>query len=198
MPSVYEEALEITVYGDPVPWAAQARVQKTGFRFTPARQTQAVGRIIAAVRSRELEPLPAGQPVLLAAEFVVKRPKGHYGSGRNAGKIKEAYRDAWPTGRPDLSNLLKLLEDALVQSNLLPDDDQVVQLGGCCKRYQDSPDDPVRSVAYLRAVTRASVKSVTIPGMQKSLLGEGSHGSTEDERLVLTGSGGTAAGVRGH
>ena len=192
-----DEALEITVYGDPVPWAAQARSQKTGARFTQARQTQAMSRVIAAVNAMAPDAFPAGQPVLLAAEFVVKRPKGHYGSGRNAGKVKDAYIDIWPTGRPDLSNLFKLLEDALVQSNLLPDDDQIVQIGGCCKRYQDNPDDPVRTVAHLRAVKRPAVKSVTIPGMQTSLTEEG-NGSTQDERLALAGAGAGASRVRGN
>lgn len=167
--------IEIVVPGPPVPWASQAVNRKTGNRFIPSRQAEASSKVVAVVRALEaageLEPFPRGQPVALLCEFVCKRPADHWGTGRNAGVLKPAHRDAMPTGRPDLSNLLKLIEDGLVLSNLIPDDDQVVQ-AHASKRYQLTPEEGPRSVAFIRPVSPA-VKSVTMPSGQPSLLEEG-------------------------
>ena len=64
-------------------------------------------------------------PLLIEATFYVARPKVHYGTGRNAGILK-ASSPRYPTGRPDYSNLVKLIKDALTLSGVLPDDDQII------------------------------------------------------------------------
>jgi Holliday junction resolvase RusA-like endonuclease len=56
-----------------------------------------------------------------------------------------------PTGKPDLSNLLKMVEDCLVLAQVMPDDDQVVRLGECQKLYVPFGEQP-RSVIRIRAV----------------------------------------------
>ena len=117
----------LVVPGDPVPWAPKQTNRKTGNRFISPRQEEAIGRVLAAVERAELaDTFSADQAVILSAVFHVKRPKGHYGSGRNAGVIKEQWQGRRPTGRPDLSNLVKLVEDAMVLGGVLPDDDQIV------------------------------------------------------------------------
>lgn len=47
----------------------------------------------------------------LAVTFHMPRPKGHYGTGRNAGVIKPT-APAFPTVKPDATKLLRALEDA--------------------------------------------------------------------------------------
>lgn len=67
---------------------------------------------------------PFTGPVELWVIFSLARPKGHYGSGRNAGTVKDS-APMFPTGRPDCTKLLRGLEDALTGIVWL-DDAQVV------------------------------------------------------------------------
>lgn len=153
MNRVHATEIVVSVPGDPVPWAGKQTNRKTGNRFIPGRQADATGRVLAAAGKRfeEHGPLPAGTPLSLDCEFFIRRPKGHYGTGRNAGTIKPAFVDAEPTGRPDLSNLVKLIEDGIVLAGLVPDDDQVVAISAR-KVYTGSREEQPRSVARLRAL----------------------------------------------
>ena len=65
-------------------------------------------------------------PVWMALHFVFTRPAGHFGTGRNAGKLKPS-APRWPTSRAigDRTNLLKSVEDALT-GIVWHDDSQVV------------------------------------------------------------------------
>lgn len=121
--------LVFAIPGEPVPWAATKRNQRSGNRFLPARQEEAIARNVAAINQQlgefEGTVFEAGVPLLLSCVFVVKRPKGHYGTGRNAAVLKD-WAPARPTGKPDLSNLGKMIEDCLVLARVMPDDDQVV------------------------------------------------------------------------
>lgn len=63
--------------------------------------------------------------VRLSLIFFRPRPKGHFGTGRNAGKLK-ANAPAHPTSRPDLLKLARALEDACT-GVLWVDDSQIVE-----------------------------------------------------------------------
>jgi len=65
--------------------------------------------------------------------FYFPRPASHFGSGKNAGKLK-ASAPARPTGKPDRDNLCKSTEDALTQAGIWWDDSQVTD-GRIRKRY---------------------------------------------------------------
>lgn len=68
-------------------------------------------------------PLLTG-PLKLILIFYVVRPQGHYGSGRNAEKLKPSAPMA-PTTRPDLTKLIRAVEDAMT-GIVWRDDSQVV------------------------------------------------------------------------
>lgn len=123
-------AFEIVVPGDPIPWSAGTN-PKGGGKIIPGRVTAQVGKIVEAWNQTYGERgvwLEKGRPVALGLRFYVTRPKNHYGSGRNARTLNAAGLAArYPTGRPDLSNLVKLAEDALT-GLVWQDDDQVVRL----------------------------------------------------------------------
>lgn len=51
-------------------------------------------------------------PLALSMRFVVARPKGHFGTGKNAGTVK-ASAPRWPAVKPDATKLLRAAEDAL-------------------------------------------------------------------------------------
>ena len=71
-------------------------------------------------------------PLLVAFTFRVRRPRAHYRTGKNAGKL-HAWAPAYPTGRPDALKLARAVEDALT-GILYVDDAQSVTLR-VAKRY---------------------------------------------------------------
>jgi Holliday junction resolvase RusA-like endonuclease len=69
--------------------------------------------------------IPWDGPLGLAAIFTIRRPKGHFGTGRNAGVVK-ASACLWPIVKPDATKLLRAIEDALT-GVVWTDDAQVVE-----------------------------------------------------------------------
>lgn len=63
-------------------------------------------------------------PLALEVTFYVARPKGHYGSGRNAAVVRPSAPE-FPATRPDVTKLLRGTEDALT-GVLWRDDAQIV------------------------------------------------------------------------
>lgn len=70
--------------------------------------------------------LPRDGPVSLTVTFVLPRPKGHFGTGRNAGMLKRSAPEH-VTVSPDLDKLQRALFDGLHQVALY-DDSQIVQV----------------------------------------------------------------------
>lgn len=70
-----------------------------------------------------------GQPIGAEVTFTLDRPRYHYGTGRNAQTIKERYTTARPVGHDtgDADKLLRLVLDALQDTDVLPDDCAVVE-----------------------------------------------------------------------
>jgi Holliday junction resolvase RusA-like endonuclease len=64
-------------------------------------------------------------PVSLRLTFIRPRPKGHFGTGRNADAIKPSAPD-FPTTRPDALKLARAVEDALT-GVLWADDAQITE-----------------------------------------------------------------------
>jgi Holliday junction resolvase RusA-like endonuclease len=65
--------------------------------------------------------------VIVEIEYYFRRPKSHYGTGKNSDILK-ASAPKRMTKRPDLDNLNKAVLDAIQDSNLLKDDSAVVRL----------------------------------------------------------------------
>lgn len=83
---------------------------------------------------------PLDGPLSVDMVFSMPRPKGHYGTGRNAGVLK-ASAPLYPQGMPDLSKLARSTEDALTSAGLWKDDARVVEYGRLAKVYA-GPGDP--------------------------------------------------------
>lgn len=73
-------------------------------------------------------------PITLTALFYLPRPKYHYNS---KGQVKDRFINARPTGKPDLSNLIKGAEDAL-NGIVWSDDSLIVGYGDSGKHYADT------------------------------------------------------------
>lgn len=68
---------------------------------------------------------PANGPVVVDLVFYLPRPKGHYGTGRNAGVLKDSAPQV-PTTKPDGDKLTRAALDALTTAAVYRDDSQVV------------------------------------------------------------------------
>jgi len=124
-------SIEVVIYGEARPAGALAIGQrKDGGRFLHHRSGPELAAWKNAIRS-EVGPLvtdPTRAAVRVAATFCVKRPAGHFGTGRNAGTLK-ASAPAFPTTRAkgDVDKLARALLDALT-GVYFADDSQVVDL----------------------------------------------------------------------
>lgn len=72
-------------------------------------------------------------PVMASVVFTFERPAGHWGTGRNAGRLKPS-APGRPERYPDLSKLLRSTEDALT-GVAWSDDARVVEYGRLAKVY---------------------------------------------------------------
>ena len=82
--------------------------------------------VVATVVEAGWEPVLHG-PVEVILHFTFPRPKGHYGTGRNADRLKPTAPEHH-TVKPDADKLARAVLDALVQSGALRDDSQVARL----------------------------------------------------------------------
>jgi Holliday junction resolvase RusA-like endonuclease len=71
-------------------------------------------------------------PLALELVFYVPRPKGHYGSGRNAHQLRPSAPD-FPAVKPDVLKLARAVEDAL--SSIVYRDDAQIVTEFLLKRY---------------------------------------------------------------
>lgn len=75
---------------------------------------------------------PRAGPLALAVVFYRPRPQGHFGSGRNSGRLRDS-EPGYPTTKPDTTKLLRGVEDAL--TGILWRDDSLVCVQQAEKRY---------------------------------------------------------------
>lgn len=84
---------------------------------------------------------PIDGPVGVRCNFYLPRPKNHYGTGRNAGKLKPS-APIHHTKIPDVDNLEKMVFDAM-NGIVWKDDSQVVD-NRSSKEYGEQPRTEVR------------------------------------------------------
>lgn len=88
-----------------------------------------------AVLAMADQPLLDG-PLKLGITFYLPRPKGHYGTGRNANIVRPS-APLFPASRPDATKLLRGVEDALTGTVYHDDGQVVIQM--VMKRYAERP-----------------------------------------------------------
>lgn len=93
-----------------------------------------------AMRACGIASLLSG-PLSLSIDFVMPRPRSHFGTGRNAGRLKLP-APHWHTVKPDRTKLTRALEDAL--TGIIWRDDTQVVTGPINKHYGEQPGALVR------------------------------------------------------
>lgn len=86
------------------------------------RQEVSVAASAAMERAAATDPLRCALSVSFV--FYRPRPKGHYGTGRNAGVVKDSAPE-FPTTRPDVLKLARAVEDSMT-GIVYADDSQIV------------------------------------------------------------------------
>lgn len=149
--------IRITVYGEPAPQGSKRGFvnRKTGGVILVENNKDRLDSWREAVKYAALQ-VRAGAaaldgPIVARMVFSVRRPKGHYRSGKNAALLKTD-APSRPCSKPDLSKLLRSTEDALTDAGVWIDDARVVEYERAAKVFigedAESLDAPgVRIVA---------------------------------------------------
>lgn len=118
------------------------------FTITYSDQETEEGRFILEVKQQlDGHALMTG-PISMIVRFDFERPKSHFGTGRNSGKLK-ASAPAHHISTPDCDNCLKFLKDCLNRL-VWKDDCQVFELTAI-KRYSDT----AKTTAYINEIEEA-------------------------------------------
>jgi crossover junction endodeoxyribonuclease RusA len=122
-----------TIHGEPAPQGSKRHVGR-GILIESSKKVkpwrEAVKWAVLETGAATIE-----GPVELRLRFLLQRPKGHYGTGRNAGKVKES-SPVFPAVRPDIDKLARSTLDGLGDAGLFSDDSRIVSLA-LEKRYTD-------------------------------------------------------------
>ena len=131
--------LTFTVPGVPVP-KARARITKRG-SYTPAKSAEYERKVAILAKKAMLEQgfKMTDQAVKILIDFTLPRPQYHYktSKGKTIDSVKEQYKFALHTVKPDIDNLIKSVKDAL-NKVVWNDDSQVIQI----EAYKDYGVNP--------------------------------------------------------
>lgn len=92
---------------------------------------------------------PLTGPLQMDVTFTLEHPKGHFGTGKNAGTLKDSAPEHHIT-RPDTTKLLRCLEDAL--SEVLYADDGQIVCQHVVKEYGPRPGALVRIAPFVETL----------------------------------------------
>jgi Holliday junction resolvase RusA-like endonuclease len=114
--------IEVMIHGDPKAQKRHRHVNRGGFVtvYDPSKKDKEELRR-ACLEDSPIEPFEGA--VSLEVQFAFKRPKSHYGTGKNATIVK-ASSPQYHTKKPDTDNCIKYLMDAL--NGLYWKDDSII------------------------------------------------------------------------
>lgn len=127
------DAVTISVVGTPAPQGSKRHVGG-GVMVESSKAVRPWREAVAHAALDAKAPVLAG-PVQLDVAFFIRRPKSHYGTGRNACEIKRSAPKR-PASRPDLDKLLRSTLDGL--SGIAYADDAQVVMVTASKRWKDA------------------------------------------------------------
>jgi crossover junction endodeoxyribonuclease RusA len=118
------------VLGEPQPQGSKTIVQTRGRRPRVIEDNPDTGPWRERVERHAIAALAGADlldgPLRLRAVFVFARPRSHFGTGRNAGRLKPS-APLYVRTRPDVDKLLRALGDAVTQT-LITDDSRIVDV----------------------------------------------------------------------
>ena len=99
------------------------------------------GLVTAQVRAQMRSSEMLTGPLSVSMIFDMARPKGHYGTGKNADKLKDSAPNLYHAQMPDLDKLARSVNDSLTDAGVWEDDGQVAVMN-VAKRWCTNGDVP--------------------------------------------------------
>lgn len=127
--------MKLIIPGKPVAKKRPRFARQGNFVRTYNDQETEEGKFLLLARDQIPEPI-TGHPVEVAMVFHMPRPRSHFGTGKNQGKLKPS-APKHHTIKPDIDNLIKFPLDVL-NGVAWTDDKQIITVTGC-KVYSDKP-----------------------------------------------------------
>lgn len=127
--------IHLVVLGAPKAQARHRSFKRGNFTGT-YDPSKGIKEALASVVQDQAPKEPLTGAISLDVTFYLPRPKGHYGSGRNALKLKKNAPE-WHTSKPDIDNLEKLVQDSL--NGIFWKDDSQIAVLTCRKLYSEKP-----------------------------------------------------------
>jgi Holliday junction resolvase RusA-like endonuclease len=163
--------LAFRVYGTPAPQGSKRAFVRGNRAIIVEQQHERVaswrddvkGAALAAIDNCGQRWTPMPGPIHIQVTFWLKRPAGHYGTGRNAQTLKPS-APAWPARMPDLDKLQRSTFDALTQCGVWGDDGQIV-FADISKQYARDYHPPgadirVADIDHLKAVVAERISAL--------------------------------------
>jgi len=121
--------ITLRVDGEPAPQGSKSVGRHGGVYEKSKKVRPWRDAIRAAVLAGYGEPPfgSASAPVSVLIHFYLPRPAWHFGTGRNAGRLKDG-APRYPARRPDVDKLIRSTLDGLKEAGVYGDDGQVVSL----------------------------------------------------------------------
>lgn len=168
--------IKLRVYGTPVPqgsvsaFAARKAGAYTGkIRYVNDNPNTKSWRqaIVDAVEPGLGWGAIPGQALAVKLVFILPRPAGHFGSGKNAAQVRPS-APAVPVVRPDLDKLCRAVLDALTDARVWADDSQVAALaaGKTYAGRDERPGVEIEVEALLREAGYGDAMS--LPGVPET------------------------------
>lgn len=135
-------AIDFFVAGVPQPGGSKRLVRAGGradgraILIDDCRRNKSWREVVAAAAWETMIGSPLSGPLEVMFLFVVPRPRGHYGTGRNADRVRESAPD-FPSVKPDVLKLARAAEDSL--SGICYIDDAQIVREHIAKVYGDDP-----------------------------------------------------------
>lgn len=143
--------LKLFVPGRPVPQGSKTAFvnKKTGRPVVvdkdmrlPEWRMKITAHAIHAIQHHSIAlDYPLDGPVGVMVEFLLTRPRSHYGTGRNANVLKPS-APRYPATMPDIDKLLRAILDGITDARVWLDDGQVVFVNAW-KKYADPANGEV-------------------------------------------------------
>tara|TARA_R110002110_G_scaffold136051_1_gene320644 strand:- start:80 stop:523 length:444 start_codon:yes stop_codon:yes gene_type:complete len=130
-----DNSITFYINGKPRPQQRHKTSFKNGrmWNYDPSKKEKAQFSIIAKTYAPKY---PLNGPITMEVVCAFPRPKSHYGTGKNEGKLKEkAAPDFFQ--KPDLDNCLKFVMDALQINSIWYKDDCIINKATIDKIWAD-------------------------------------------------------------
>lgn len=133
------------VLGDPKPQKRHRHFQRGKFSGTydPSKDDK---ESFASILQREAPEKPIDVPIRLDLDFYMARPKNHYKTGKNSDMLKENAPE-YHSGRPDMDNLIKFVQDAL--NGIYYRDDALICVLHARKYYSERPRTEINLITLI-------------------------------------------------